>query len=156
MLLAAGCAHDPAPSRGEALATTTPATDAVPVVPGALEATLELPAPYAEVAVRTAGEHFRASSARRDGLTISLHATDLSHPVLTDDELGRLPPATHEVRGVPARVLSNEGIRSVAWAEGGLDYALEVECARPLDDARCTEDAFVLELAASLVRAGGR
>lgn len=102
---------------------------------------------------RSAGERWAALHFRDEALTISLHATDVSHPVVGDDEVAHLPPPPDTVRGRPARVLFNEQIRSVAWEEGPVSYALEVECARPFDDTRCTEPDFVLELADALVAA---
>jgi hypothetical protein len=117
-------------------------------------AMLVLPAEYAAGSTVMTGEAWAALSYRDDALTISLHATSRAHPVIDDDEVLEVPPPEHTVRGEPARVTINEAIRSVAWQEGGVAYALEVECARPMDDVRCTESEFVLALADELVPAG--
>ncbi len=125
---------------------------------GALEAApvpmLLLPAEHAPSSIVTSGEHWAALSARSSDLTLSLHATDVAHPVVTDDERVQLPPPEASVRGEPARVTINEQIRSVTWNEGVVSYVLEVECAQPFEDRRCTEPDFALELAQRLVPAG--
>lgn len=38
----------------------------------------------------------------------------------------------------------------------GVAYTIDVECKAPTSDVRCTDDAYVLKLADSLVRAGGQ
>lgn len=117
---------------------------------------LLLPREYAAATRITTGERWAALAWRDDALTISLHATDHARPVVSDDEVVTAPPPDDSVRGEPARVMLNEQIRSVAWIEDGVAYALEVECARPMDDARCTEPDFALALAERLVAAGAR
>lgn len=112
---------------------------------------LLFPEEYAAATVAMSGEHFAALSARGEGITLSLHGTDVSHRVLSDEELAQALPPSHSVRGVPARILVNEAIRSAAWAELGLEWALEVECADPEGDTRCTEDEFILDLAERMV-----
>jgi hypothetical protein len=137
------------PSAVEGLpAASRAALDAAPV------AMLLLPDDRAEASLVTSGEHWAALSYRDAELTISIHATDVSHPVVQDDELLQLPPPGASVRGEPARVTMNEQIQSVTWNEGPVSYVLEVECARPFEDVRCTESGFVLELADRLVPAG--
>ncbi|UJR81330.1 hypothetical protein [Sandaracinus amylolyticus] len=118
-------------------------------------AMLLLPAEYTRGTIITSGERWAALSYRDDALTISLHATNLAHPVVSDDEVVTAPPPDESVRGEPARVTLNEQIRSVAWTDGEIAFALEVECASPEDDTRCTERDFVLSLADRLVPAGG-
>jgi hypothetical protein len=117
---------------------------------------LLLPREHAAASLITAGPRWVAISARGEGITLSLHATDHHHSVVGDEELAQVPPPSATVRGEAARVTSNEGIRSVAWMEQGVAYALEVECERPFEDTRCTEDAFLLELADRLVSLEGR
>lgn len=155
----AGCATDPAPAASPATvplaASTQRAYDVMPaasrqLVRAAPVPFLLLPPPWASVAIATRGDRWSALSARRDGVTVSLHGTDAVHQRLDPDELRRAAPPRERVRGVAARVLVNDGIRSVQWREGAVDWALEVECADPEHDARCTGDAFLLELAALL------
>lgn len=164
-LLALACGHEPPTGRSEPLQrgeAIAPTDGLPPASRAALEAApvpmLLLPAEHAAGSLVTSGEHWAALSYRDDALTISIHATDVSHPVVADDELLQLPPPESSVRGEPARVTMNEQIQSVTWSEGGpsgsaVSYVLEVECARPFDDTRCTESDFVLELAERLVPA---
>ena len=148
------CAAPPAPSRTAALAQRSALEAMTPEAQSTVRAAnvrfLLLPEPYARVAVATSGPHWSALSAREGSLTVSLHGTDVTHDAaLPLAEVQRAEPPAH-VRGVAARVLVNEGIRSVAWNEDGADWSLEVECFAPDTDARCTDDAFVLDLASRL------
>jgi hypothetical protein len=95
-------------------------------------------------------ERWYAQSARLDGLTVSLHASRTAHKYP-----GHAPAKGNAtVRGRDAFVLENEGIWSATWIEGGVAYAVDVECfAR--DDARCSQ-AYVLELAESVRFVGGK
>ena len=146
---AAATAVAPAPSVPPAVAAL-PAASAAALASSPV-AMLVLPEPYAAGSVVTSGPHWAALSFQGDGVTVSLHATDVSHDVLTAEELARLPAPEASVRGRPARIAVNELIRSVSWDEGPVSYSLEVECARPAEDRRCTEDRFLLELGAQLV-----
>jgi hypothetical protein len=110
---------------------------------------LLFPAAFLSDAVVTSGPHFFAVSARHEDLTLSLHATDVVHGALPDDVV--IPEAPFAVRGAPARESMNDGIRGVTWTESGMTYDLEVECFEALTDARCTEDAFIRDLAEQLV-----
>jgi len=91
---------------------------------------------------------YYAIHARQGDITLSLHATDIVHHAGDGVEV---PEPEHEVRGQPALILVNEGIRSVTWQEDGASYVVEVECYQPFEDERCTESAFVLEVAQQLV-----
>ncbi|MCC7539060.1 MAG: hypothetical protein IT379_22740, partial [Deltaproteobacteria bacterium] len=110
---------------------------------------LLLPRPWARDVIATSGPRWSALSVRDGELTLSLHGTDATHHVLDPHETRRAQPR-HTVRGVPARVTVNEGIRSVAWSERGVHWALEVECFHNATDTRCTEEAFILDVAARL------
>jgi len=114
-----------------------------------VERMLLFPAAFSSDAVVTSGPHFFAVSARHEDLTLSLHATDVVHGALPDDV--HIPEAPFEVRGAPARESMNDGIRGVTWTEAGMTYDLEVECFEALTDPRCTEDAFLRDLAEQLV-----
>ncbi len=91
-----------------------------------------------------------ALSTRFDGVSVYLSATRAAH------RYRHLPPATGRarVRGLSAFVTQNTGIWSAAWVEGGVAYALEVECGRR-PDPRCDDDRFLLELADELRYVGG-
>lgn len=95
-----------------------------------------------------AARGYYAIHAREGEVTLSLHATDIVHHAGDGVEA---PEPDDEVRGHPALILVNEGIRSVTWQEDGTSYVVEVECYRPFEDERCTESAFVLEVAQQLV-----
>jgi hypothetical protein len=112
---------------------------------------LLLPERFATDAHVMAGPRWLAIAYSKDGLTLSLHATDHAAPALSEEELQRIPPATHEVRGVAARTTVNDGIRAVTWEHEGVAYSLEVECADVLEDPRCAAPTFALALADELV-----
>jgi hypothetical protein len=101
----------------------------------------------ASASVVTAGPAWYAISARVGERTLSLHVVREARG--SSDEA----PAGHSerVRGAPAMVLFNEGVRSVTWSERGATYALEVECYRPFEDEACVDRGYVLALAESLV-----
>ncbi len=112
-------------------------------------------------AVFSAGTHFYAVSMRREGHTLLVHGVDQVHSAAPDEgaadqaqEIGAAEGRV-SVRGRPATVLVNEGIRSVAWEEDGGFFSLEVECERPFEDVRCTEDSYLLGEAAALVSLRG-
>lgn len=109
---------------------------------------LLLPDEWAPASRVMAGRGYYAVSAREGELSVSLHATDIAHAPADGMQV---PAREHTVRGQPALVMVNDAIRSVTWEEGRTSYVLEVECYRALEDPRCTEDAYVLELAESLV-----
>lgn len=118
---------------------------------------LLLPRPWSSVAIATSGPRWSALSARDAAITISLHGTDATHHTLDPHETRRATARPQQgaaprptVRGVPALVTENEGIRSVAWTEGGVYWALEVECVNHERDTRCTDDAFILDVATRL------
>lgn len=116
-------------------------------------------APDARGATITSGPHFYAVSLPRDGHSLVLHGVDVVHaeaeamPLDSAQAASAAPRAT--VRGRPATMLVNEGIRSVAWEENGTHWSVEVECFRPFDDPRCTDDEYVLAEAAALVSLRG-
>lgn len=103
-------------------------------------------------ALITAGPHFYAVSLHRAGHTLALHGVDQIHASVEDedDAEGAPPSSNATVRGRPATVLVNEAIRSVAWEEDGAYWSLEVECDAPFEDARCTEDDYLLAEAEAL------
>lgn len=109
--------------------------------------------PDGHAATITAGTHFYAVSLPRDGHTLALHGVDQIHVTVEDesDAEGSPPTSNDAVRGRPALILVNEGIRSVAWEEDGAYWSLEVECERPFEDVRCTEDGYLLDEAEALI-----
>ncbi len=97
-----------------------------------------------------AEEHWFAFHASKDGVTVHVQGTRITHKY--DD----VPPAKGKdvLRGVPAFVTRNEAIWTASWRELGISYALDVECAEP-SDARCATDAILRDLANDLVFVGG-
>ena len=116
-------------------------------------------APTGGSAVVTAGPHFYAVSLHRDGHSLVLHGVDQVHAQVLDEGATEAPGgpggANSSVRGRPATILVNEGIRSVAWEEDGVFWSVEVECDRPFEDSRCTQDAYLLREADALVTLRG-
>lgn len=99
---------------------------------------------FTAVSMTGAGEHA--------GLTVSVSATSVSHRYA--DVPATKGPA--RIRGdKPAFVTQNEGIWSATWFEHGVSYVVEVECARPGEDARCADGTFVTALAEDLAFVGG-
>ncbi|GAB4210835.1 MAG: hypothetical protein OHK0013_31950 [Sandaracinaceae bacterium] len=111
---------------------------------------LLLPARWSPRVMSTEGQRWVAQTAHADGIHLSLHGTDVEHPDLRDGEVENLPVPSTLVRGVPAWVTLNEQIRAVSFHDGAVAWSLEVECDRPLDDTRCTEPGFALDLAEQL------
>lgn len=110
-----------------------------------------IPTDAIESAIVMARPAWTAVSARRDGLTISLHATRVEH-AYADIAPAKGP---HTVRDQPAFITQNEGIWSASWKEYGAHYALEVECDDP-SEARCADDAHLRALAKTLRYVGGK
>lgn len=94
---------------------------------------------------------FVAASATIGGATVSVHATRIAH------RHDSVPEAqgSHRIRAAHGFVTQNEGIWSASWVEHGAAYAIDVECVEATD-ARCSSDAYVLELAEDLAYVGGR
>lgn len=99
------------------------------------------------------GERWAALTAHTDeGYSLSIHATDNWHDGPEGMDLnpsGAVPTAS--VRGRPAWETVNEMIRGLSWEEFGVAYTLEIECDRPEGDTRCSESAFLQEVASHIV-----
>ena len=106
-----------------------------------------------DTAVVTSGPHFIAWGGQADGVFVSVHGTDHRWTV-GREEPTEMPPADL-VRGRPGLVTENEGIRIATWDEGGIAWALDVECEQVERDARCADDSYVRALAESLELHGG-
>lgn len=100
----------------------------------------------AATAVVTSGERWVAASIAQGDHTVAIHAT---RETMAPPEN---PPVHRDrLRGVPATVTANEGVRVATWMEGGVAYMVDVECSRPSEDARCVEEGFIRALVAGLV-----
>ena len=62
---------------------------------------------------------------------------------------------THVMRGTRGLFTINEGITTTTLIENGASYSVDVECSIDAD-TRCHDEAYVLELTASLAFVGGR
>lgn len=99
---------------------------------------------FTAVSINGQGEHA--------GVNVSVSATRVAHRYQGTPEV-RGP---ERVRGdKPAFITQNEGIWSATWRENGLSYVVEVECARPGEDARCRDDAFLRTVVEDLAFVGG-
>jgi hypothetical protein len=94
---------------------------------------------------------YYAISGKMTGATIAIQGTRLAHKY---DNIKKID-GDRALRGTHGFVTVNEGIRSASWMENGASYSVDVECRDPVGDVRCTSDAYVLELAESLVFVGG-
>lgn len=56
----------------------------------------------------------------------------------------------------PVEYSSSEEIRIAQYQRHGANYNISVECDKPKEDKRCTEETFIRELYASLKMVGGR
>lgn len=168
-MLALGCVPDEGPRRTApvelvpegrfAVRLADPAIAALPAQARAELAAsplrmLVLPEAYASTSMVMVGEEWCAVARQGDGMTITIHATDhfRDPPEGAEVDLDGIVP-TAMVRGIPAWETDNDAIHGLSWTEGDVAYALEVECAEPLADPRCTEGAFLEELASHLVQA---
>ena len=90
---------------------------------------------------------FTALSVPAPGITVSLHTVRIAHqhPGVTA-AWGR---TARPMRGGTGHVTVNEGIRVATWIEGGITYALDLECAQA-GDPRCADDAYLLSLVEEL------
>ncbi len=97
------------------------------------------------------GEHWYATTARYDGLTVTLNASGQARVV---PGLGH-HPGKHRVRDTDGLVSQNEAIWSVTWIENGVAYDLGLECESPTMP-QCQDGAYAAELAEALVFVGPR
>lgn len=161
LFAAAGCVGAPTePATQPATASLTETTSGLSLdaesaraLAEAPVAVLLFPPAYRDGMQIMAGPSWAAVSARGAGIHLNLHATNQVHGTLAPEDLAALPPANIAVRGEAARTTVNELIRSVAWQDGDVAYALEVECSMPETDPRCVREDFVIELADALVPA---
>jgi hypothetical protein len=99
---------------------------------------------FTAVSITGTGEHL--------GLTVSVSATRVAHRYQNTPRA----QGPERVRGdKPAFITQNERIWSATWRENGVSYVVEVECARPDEDARCESDAFLRTVVEDLAFVGG-
>jgi hypothetical protein len=99
-----------------------------------------------ESATITKGEHWYAASLDGEGHDVYVSGTRLETVVpslaLPDDRLDLAQDF---------RITRNDLIISLSFNAFGAAYVIEVECAKPSTDPRCTEDDYAVELANALV-----
>ncbi|PRQ07850.1 hypothetical protein [Enhygromyxa salina] len=107
------------------------------------------PDPLDDIVVVT-GEHWYSFRGDRDGITIVVQGSGLARV------FPGMRGATGEqlVRGRPAFVSVNEGIRHAAWIEHGVAYSVEIECADQ-QAPQCADSAAITQLAEQLELVGG-
>lgn len=87
-----------------------------------------------------------------EGLTVSISGTKIVH---RHAGIEAVSPRDRVRGGKPAWVLMNEQVWSVTWEEHGVSYVVDLECARPSEDARCASPDAVLAIVEELRLAGG-
>jgi len=103
-------------------------------------------------AVLTRGETWYAASLHPEGHHVAIHGSRLAvhHPDLANS----IPEDRRRRPGEP-ELTRTHGIVSVSFDVFGASYVLDVECAAPTTDTRCTEDAYALSVFEGLGVAGG-
>jgi hypothetical protein len=61
-----------------------------------------------------------------------------------------LDEAGDELLKLPYRISRTHQIVTLSFSRFGVGYTIDVECARPMEDTRCTEDGYVKKLYESL------
>ncbi len=93
----------------------------------------------------TSGPHWYAASLHADGYSVYVSGTNLE-TVIPELEL----PKRHPELKNDFRITRTDGIVTLTFNAFGAAYDIDVECARPTTDARCTQDDFAVALANSL------
>jgi hypothetical protein len=98
-----------------------------------------------EVAVLMSGEDWYAASMVVDDHGISIHGSRRAFFVPGMD-------ISNEVVHEGAKHLLNrsEGVVSLTFEAFGVAYMMRIDCERPFEDARCTEDDYIIDIAEAL------
>lgn len=98
-----------------------------------------------EVAVLMSGEDWYAASMVVDDHGISIHGSRRAFYVPGMD-------ISNEVVHEGAKHLLNrsEGVVSLTFEAFGVAYMMRIDCERPFEDARCTEDDYIIDIAEAL------
>lgn len=102
-----------------------------------------------ESAAVTSGEHWYAVAMSGGEHNVHVTGTRLvfDSPTVGADE--------EAMAGGDFRITRNHGIVTLSFEAHGVAYSLDVECERPLDDERCTDNDYAVSLAESMAVAGG-
>lgn len=90
---------------------------------------------------------------------VSLKSEDHSVFIAGDRRERFVPGVSDNAESPPdfeVRVTRSRGIVHATWKAFGVAYTLDVECAAPLQDPKCTHDDYARELAGSVAFAGGQ
>ncbi|MFU8804896.1 MAG: hypothetical protein ACNA8W_13870 [Bradymonadaceae bacterium] len=101
---------------------------------------------FLKAAILTVGEHWYAASMPLEGHSLVIQGTRQAFevPGLSDQKKEPM------INTYGHELTRTKGIVGLAFQAFGAAYMLDVECARPMEDVRCTEDAYILEVAESL------
>ena len=94
----------------------------------------------------TSGEHWYAASLDGHGHSVYVSGTRLETVVPNLKVVDDQPDIRDDFR-----ITRNELIVSLSFNAFGAAYVIEVECAQPSTDTRCTDDGYVVALANELV-----
>lgn len=97
-------------------------------------------------------ENFYTLSVTAPGLVIEVFGTRLAHARAPDPLSTRRLNATN---GDGYRINETEYGRELSFSRYGAAYSITVECDRPTGDPRCASDAYIRNLANSLIIAAG-
>ena len=94
-------------------------------------------------AVITVGESWYTASMRTSELTVLFKGSAAGRevPGLGTNKEGDQPSSDDHV------LTRTHGIVTLTFQEFGAAYSIDVECARPMEDSRCTADDYIIELA---------
>lgn len=104
-----------------------------------------------EAAFITHGEYWYAVSMQQGDHSVLIQASRMA---FADDE-EHAPKIEKPVEGQALEVSRNSLIATVVFPAFGLIYTIDVECENPDSNPHCTEDDYILDVAKSLVLAGG-
>lgn len=94
----------------------------------------------------TTGSNWYALSSTHDGVTLYMQGsrTTVEHGQIAIDEAGET------LTQKPYVISRNHQVITISFTRFGLGYHLDVECAKPQSDVRCTQDDYVLSLYESM------
>ncbi len=127
-----------------------PTTEQEKVGQAALPVMLPRQAEVLETTILTLGENWYAASLKDNGASLHIRGTRVSY-----DFDGDVWTPEERAMGDDYTLTRTHQIVSVSFASFGAAYTIDVECSRPMDDVRCTEDEYALNLANELAVAGG-
>jgi len=96
------------------------------------------------------GENWYTASMQHDGVTVVIHGSTAAHNIDLN-----VPPETLELMR-NFTVYRTHEILTLTFNMYGVAYGLDIECAKPTQDDRCNKDDTILQMAESLVLAGGQ